>query len=78
MAIIVTFVPDVPNFTILNSWSFILNTSLRQDSSLATLERLLVSQEPKNKIIQKHYKSLARCYIAKTRLASVLNIKIQF
>ena len=51
VAIIATFVPDVPNFTILNSRLFVLNTSLKQNLSLATLKRLLVSQKPKNKII---------------------------
>jgi len=43
MAVTVTFILDILNFTILNSRSFVLNVSLRQNSSLATLERLLVS-----------------------------------
>jgi len=43
IAITVTFILDVPNFTILNSWLFILNASLKQNLSLVTLERLLIS-----------------------------------
>ena len=43
IAITATFILKVPNFTILNSQSFIPNAFLKQNSSLATLKRLLVS-----------------------------------
>jgi len=51
MAVTVTFILDILNFTILNSRLFILNASLKQNLSLMTLERLLISQKLINEII---------------------------
>ena len=50
VAVTATFVPDVLNFTMLNSQSFVPNAFLKQNSSLAILKQLSMSQKPRNEI----------------------------